>query len=101
MDIGFIGLGVMGTPMAGHLARAGHRLTLLDRDGAAARGAAQACGAGAHVAATPREVAEHSDIVITMLPNGEVVRDVALGDAGLIHGLRPGALLLDTSSCEP
>ncbi|TWO70993.1 NAD(P)-dependent oxidoreductase [Caenimonas sedimenti] len=101
MDIGFIGLGVMGTPMAGHLARAGHSLTLLDQDNATAQRAAEACGAGARVAATPREVAGQSDIIITMLPNGEVVREVALGEAGLIHGLRPGALLLDTSSCEP
>ena len=101
MDIGFIGLGVMGTPMAGHLARAGHQLTLLDQDKATAQRAAEACGPAARVAATQRAVAEQSDIVITMLPNGQVVRDVTLGEEGLIHGLRPAALLLDTSSCEP
>jgi 3-hydroxyisobutyrate dehydrogenase len=101
MDIGFIGLGVMGTPMAGHLARAGHTLALLDRDAGVAQRAAAACGANAHVVATPREVAERSDVVITMLPDGRVVQEVALGEQGLLHGLRPGALLLDTSSCEP
>lgn len=99
MDIGFIGLGVMGAPMATHLARAGHRLTLLDLDTAATQRLAGAIGGQA--AATPRAVAQASDIVITMLPNGEVVQQVALGEDGIVHGLRPGALVLDTSSCQP
>jgi 3-hydroxyisobutyrate dehydrogenase-like beta-hydroxyacid dehydrogenase len=101
MDIGFIGLGVMGSPMATHLSRAGHRLVLLDRDAAVAKQLAATLGGGARVAATPREVAAASEVVITMLPNGEVVREVATGDDGLVHGWKPGALLLDTSSCEP
>lgn len=99
MDIGFIGLGVMGAPMATHLARAGHRLTLLDLDTAATQ--RLAADIGGQVAATPREVAQSSEVVITMLPNGEVVQQVALGADGIVHGLRPGALLLDTSSCQP
>ena len=99
MDIGFIGTGIMGAPMAQHLARAGHRLTLLDLDAAAAQRLADTLGA--RVARSPREVAQASEVVITMLPNGQVVQQVALGDDGLVHGLRPGALLLDTSSCEP
>lgn len=101
LSIGFIGLGVMGAPMAGHLATAGHRLTLLDADAAVATALAARLGAGARVAATPAEVAAHSDTIITMLPHGGVVQQVALGDAGLVHGLRPGALLLDCSSAEP
>lgn len=101
LDIGFIGLGVMGAPMATHLARAGHRLTLLDIDTAAATRLAGTLGAAARVARTPREVAQASDVVVTMLPNGQVVQQVALGDEGLVHGWRAGALLLDTSSCEP
>jgi 3-hydroxyisobutyrate dehydrogenase-like beta-hydroxyacid dehydrogenase len=101
LDIGFIGLGVMGSPMATHLARAGHRLTLLDLDPQVATNLADTLGKPARVAATPQEVAETSDIVITMLPNGQVVQQVAMGENGLIHGLRPGAILLDTSSCEP
>lgn len=101
LDIGFIGLGVMGTPMATHLARAGHRLILLDLDTGVSIQLADTLGKPARVAATPREVAEASEIVITMLPNGEVVQQVALGADGLVHGWRPGALLLDTSSCEP
>ena len=97
--IGFIGLGVMGAPMAGHLARAGHPLTLLDANADTARDLAATLGAKA--ASTPAEVAARSDIVITMLPNGSVVQQVALGEQGLLQGLRPGALLLDTSSSEP
>jgi 3-hydroxyisobutyrate dehydrogenase-like beta-hydroxyacid dehydrogenase len=99
--IGFIGLGVMGAPMAGHLARAGHRLTLLDADAALARTLAASLGEACRAAATPAEVAARSDIVVTMLPNGGVVQQVALGEQGLLTGLRAGALLLDTSSSEP
>lgn len=101
LSLGFIGLGVMGAPMAGHLAAAGHHLTLLDADATVARQVADRLGAGARVAATPAEVAAHSDIIVTMLPHGGVVQQVALGEAGLVHGLRPGALLLDCSSAEP
>lgn len=98
--IGFIGIGVMGTPMSGHLAKGGYSLTLHDINRAAAERAA-AAHAGITVADTPRAVAEAADIVITMLPSGAYVREVALGDSGLIEGLRAGALLLDTSSSEP
>lgn len=99
MDIGFIGLGVMGAPMATHLAKAGHRLTVLDANRGAARDLAATIGA--NEVATPREVAARSDVIVTMLPNGHVVQEVVLGPDGVLQGLRPGALLLDTSSCEP
>ena len=99
LEIGFIGLGVMGAPMAKHLALAGHAMTLLDADAQTTRSVAEAIGGRA--VATPREVAQACEIVVTMLPNGEVVRDVALGPAGLLGGLRRGALLLDCSSAEP
>jgi 3-hydroxyisobutyrate dehydrogenase len=99
-SVGFIGLGVMGEPMAGHLAHAGHRLALHDRSaGLAERIAATLEGATA--ARTPAELARGCDIVITMVPNGEVVRELIDGPDGLLDGLRPGALLLDTSSSEP
>jgi len=100
LPIGFIGIGIMGAPMAGHLARAGYPMTLYDID----RGKAEAAVAlhpGVSIAESPANVAARADIVITMLPSGAYVREVALGDKGLIHGLKPGALLLDTSSCEP
>ena len=101
LDIGFIGLGVMGAPMAGHLARAGHRLTLLDAQADTARQLAATLGGAACAVDTPAAVAARSDIVLTMLPNGGVVQQVALGEQGLLAGLRPGALLLDCSSAEP
>jgi 3-hydroxyisobutyrate dehydrogenase len=98
--LGFIGLGVMGTPMAGHLAKAGYRLTVHDLNPEAVRRVAAPYNNVA-VAHSPQEVGASSDIVITMLPSGREVRAVALGDDGLLHGLRPGTLLLDTSSSEP
>ncbi len=101
MNIGFIGLGVMGGPMAGHLARAGHRLALHDIDAEAARRLAAELGSPALAVATPAEVARDSEIVITMLPNGELVQKVARGEHGLLQGLQAGSLLLDCSSAEP
>ena len=98
--LGFIGIGVMGIPMAGHLAKAGYALTLHDINRTNADKLAEA-NEGIRVVEAPRAVAEASDIVITMLPSGKVVREVALGDSGLIDGFQSGALLLDTSSCEP
>ena len=99
-SIGFIGIGVMGAPMSGHLAKAGYALTLHDVIPAKAEKVAE-LHEGVQVAGKPRAVAEASDIVITMLPSGKYVQEVALGDAGLIEGFQSGALLLDTSSCEP
>ncbi|MFZ2648895.1 MAG: NAD(P)-dependent oxidoreductase [Burkholderiaceae bacterium] len=101
MNIGFIGLGVMGTPMATHLAKAGHTLTLHDLDASIAADLAKTLGGAARAGATPAEVGTRSDIVVTMLPSGEVVRDVSLGVHGLLQTLKPGAILLDTSSAEP
>jgi len=99
-SVGFIGLGVMGEPMAGHLAKAGHTLALFDvRAGQATRIASTLPGASAP--ASPADVARRSDIVITMVPNGQVVRDLVAGPEGLLAGFRPGSLLLDTSSAEP
>jgi 3-hydroxyisobutyrate dehydrogenase len=98
--LGFIGLGIMGTPMAGHLANAGYRLTVHDLNPDAVKRVAAPYNNVA-VAHSPKEVGASSDIVITMLPSGSEVRAVALGDDGLLHGLRPGTLLLDTSSSEP
>ncbi|MCU0963843.1 MAG: NAD(P)-dependent oxidoreductase [Burkholderiaceae bacterium] len=101
LDIGFIGLGVMGRPMATHLAHAGHRLRLHDADPAVAAALAGTLGGAARTADTPAALAAGCDFVVTMLPNGQVVQQVALGEQGLVHGLKPGALLLDTSSSEP
>jgi 3-hydroxyisobutyrate dehydrogenase len=98
--IGFIGLGVMGVPMAQHVAAAGYPLTVYDiDDGAIARLQARRPEVG--FAKSPRAVAEVSDIVMTMLPSGREVRDTVLGPNGLQQGFKPGGLLLDTSSSEP
>ena len=99
-NVGFIGMGVMGFPMAGHLLAAGYRLSVHDIDSTVLERARQEM-AGASVAATPGAVAAASDIVITMLPNGREVEAVTFGPEGLATGLKPGALLLDTSSSEP
>ena len=99
--IGFVGIGVMGAPMSAHLHRAGHAVTLLDLDPIVAQTHADALGAGACATRSLRELAERSDIVITMLPNGTVVQQAVLAEDGLAAGFRPGSLLLDTSSSEP
>ena len=101
LAIGFVGLGVMGTPMVSHLHRHGYSVTLHDLQHDHATALAQRLGARARSVSTPREVAAHSDIVITMLPHGGVVQDVTFGADGLAAGFKPGSLLLDTSSAEP
>jgi 3-hydroxyisobutyrate dehydrogenase len=98
--LGFVGLGVMGEPMSGHLVAAGYPLWIYD----VSREAAQRVVAGhpsVQIAGTPAELAAEVDIVITMLPDGEVVRSVVFGEHGLMHGLRAGSLVLDTSSSQP
>lgn len=100
LSVGFIGIGVMGAPMAGHLANAGHRLIINDINRSNAERLVGDCE-NIRIADSYREIAEASDIVITMLPSGVYVNEVALGRDGLINGFRPGSLLLDTSSSEP
>src|SRR5690606_23398603 len=98
--IGFIGMGVMGAPMAANLAAAGYRLSVFDSDRGRAETAA-ARGRGIDVATSAAGAAADADIVITMLPNGEVVRQVMCGAGGVGAAMKAGALLLDTSSSEP
>lgn len=98
--IGFIGLGVMGLPMASNLAQAGYSLTVYDVNPAALERAAQTIDK-VSLAQSPAEVARASEIVVTMLPSGKYVQEVALGENGLINGFHEGSLLLDTSSSEP
>jgi 3-hydroxyisobutyrate dehydrogenase len=100
MRIGFIGLGVMGSAMAGHLAKGGHTLALYDLKPATTRKVARR-HKGALAARSPRAVAETSDVVFTMLPDGPAVRDCIFGSDGLAQGFKKGAILVDTSSAEP
>ena len=99
MNIGFVGLGVMGSRMLRHLVEAGHQATIFDIDAAVTDSVSARLRAKA--AKTPREVAAASEVVICMLPNGQVVRDVTFGASGLAEGFKPGSLLLDCSSAEP
>jgi len=89
----------MGTPMSGHLADAGYAVTVYDLDDAAST--ALAAAKGVTVADSPAALAAQSEIVLTMLPDGNVVRDVSLGADGLADGFQAGSLLIDTSSSQP
>ena len=96
--IGFIGLGIMGLPMARNLMKAGYSLTVNNRSPEPEQALA---AEGAQVARTAREVAERSDIVITMLPDSPQVEEVVLGENGVAEGLRAGGLYIDMSSVAP
>ena len=97
-NIGFIGLGIMGKPMATNLLRAGHRLVVHDKNPAPVR---ELAAAGATAASSGAEAARASEIVITMLPNSPDVNDVVLGPGGVLEGATPGLILVDMSSIAP
>lgn len=95
MRIGFIGLGIMGKPMAKNLLKAGHQVWVNNRS----RGAMEELAAcGAH-AVTRKELAENVEVIITMLPNGPQVKEVVLGD--VVNYMRPGQIFIDCSSISP
>jgi 2-hydroxy-3-oxopropionate reductase len=96
--VGFIGLGLMGRPMARNLIKAGYDLVVHNRSSAAAE---ELGGEGAAVAHSAREVAEQSDVVITMLPDSPDVERVVAGDNGILAGIRAGSLYIDMSSISP
>lgn len=98
MNIGFIGLGIMGKPMARNLMKAGYSLVVNTHNEATMD---EFVKEGAKKAATPKEVASLCDIVITMLPNSPQVTEVALGKNGLIEGAKEGMVLIDMSSIDP
>jgi 3-hydroxyisobutyrate dehydrogenase-like beta-hydroxyacid dehydrogenase len=97
-NVGFIGLGIMGGPMALNVRRGGHRLAVFDVDPAAV---ARLVAGGATAAASPAAVAAASDVVITMLPDSPDVERVALGPDGLRDGFRQGAVYIDMSTIDP
>jgi 2-hydroxy-3-oxopropionate reductase len=96
--IGFIGLGVMGRPMAENLIRSGFPLIAYNRSPGPVDDLA---AIGANAAATAAQVAAESDVIITMLPDTPDVEHVYFGSAGLIHHLRPGMLLIDMTTASP
>src|SRR5690348_16997293 len=98
MIIGFIGLGIMGKPMAKNLIRAGYSLCIYNRSKSSVE---ELVRLGAAEAKHPKEVAQVSDIVFTMLPDSPEVEAVALGVNGLAEGFISGKIYVDMSSIDP
>ncbi len=98
MQVGFIGLGVMGGPMALNILKGGHSLTVYDLDPAAIRRLTQA---GATEAKSPKEVGAASEVVVTMLPEPKHVREVVLGPNGVAQGMQQGGVVIDMSTIDP
>ncbi|ASR34738.1 2-hydroxy-3-oxopropionate reductase [Prauserella marina] len=96
--IGFIGLGIMGSPMAGHLAAAGHRVTGYD---VASEALDTLVADGGIAASSVAEAVEGADVVITMLPDHPQVEQVVLGEGGVLATARKEALLIDMSTIRP
>jgi len=96
--IGFIGLGIMGRPMAKHLLDAGHELVVHDVNPEPVQ---ELVSAGAEAASSPREIAEKSKVIITMLPDSPDVQLVALGPDGLIEGASKDDIYVDMSTIAP
>ena len=98
MKIGFVGLGIMGKPMAKNLLKAGYELVVYDIVAAPVE---EVVGAGAKKGASPKDVAAQGDIIITMLPNSPHVKEAVLGKNGVIEGARKGSIVVDMSSIAP
>ena len=96
--VGFIGLGIMGKPMARNLMGAGHELVVYNRS---REKADELAGEGATAAASPKDVAAACETVITMLPDSPEVREVVAGEDGVFEGIEEGSLLVDMSSISP
>ena len=96
--IAFLGLGIMGLPMAGHLLKAGFPLTVYNRTADRAKDLVLA---GARQAATPAKAASGADFVISMVTDGPDVEEVLVGLDGAVHGARPGAVFIDMSTISP
>ena len=98
LKVGFIGLGIMGKPMSKNLIKAGYSLVISDHN---PQSVAEVMAAGAETPSTAKAIAEQCDVIITMLPNSPHVKEVALGENGIIEGAKPGLVLIDMSSIAP
>ncbi len=98
MKIGFIGLGIMGKPMAKNLVKAGYELIILEKK---KKSVEELVSMGAKTAKNNVELAKQSNIIITMLPNSPEVEQVVLGEGGIIEGTKPGSVVIDMSSIAP
>lgn len=96
--VGFIGIGLMGTPMSKRILAAGYSLVVFDINPDAV---AHLVEAGAEAAASPADLAARCKRVVTMLPNSSLVEKVVLGPSGLLEGFAPGSVLIDMSSSDP
>ena len=96
--VAFLGLGVMGYPMAGHLARAGHQVTVYNRT--AAKAAAWVAEYGGASAPTPAQAAQGVDIVFACVGNDDDLRSVTVGEQGAFAGMKPGALFVDHTTAS-
>ena len=96
--VGFIGLGLMGSPMSKRLIAAGHQLTVYNRNPKPVK---ELVGLGARSVQNPRAVAEHAEIIFTMLPDSSDVRQVILGRDGVASGVKEGSLVVDCSTVSP
>lgn len=97
-SVGFIGLGIMGLPMAGHILKSGYPLTVYNRTRSKTRSLE---AAGAAVAASPREVAANSRMIITMVSDSPDVEAVVAGPEGVLEGIRPDSVVMDMSTISP
>ncbi|MGF9946251.1 2-hydroxy-3-oxopropionate reductase [Priestia megaterium] len=97
-NVGFIGLGIMGKPMSLNLIKAGNSLTVFDLNEEAVSSLVEA---GAVAANSPKEVAERSNVIITMLPASKHVKEVILGENGVLEGAKEGSIIIDMSSITP
>lgn len=93
-----VGLGIMGKPMSKNLLKAGYELVIYDLNHMAVE---EVAGCGAVIGTSAKDVAQKSDIIITMLPNSPHVKAAVLGENGVLEGMRPGAILVDMSSIAP
>lgn len=95
--VGFIGLGIMGKPMALHLVKAGYPVYVLQKN----KAAAELVEAGAKALATGKAIAQECDIIITMLPDSPEVLELVTGPEGIVEGVQPGSLFIDMSTIAP
>lgn len=98
MKIGFIGLGIMGKPMSKNLLKGGYEVVVYNRSKPSVD---EVVALGAESAASPKEVAEKSDVIITMLPNSPQVLSACLDEGGIIEGAKEGTIVIDMSSIDP
>lgn len=97
-SIGFIGLGIMGQPMALNLIKAGHKVTVFNRTRSKSEPLEKA---GAHVAANPADTARDADIVMTIVSDSAAMEETMLGKNGVVETVRNGALVIDSSTISP